>query len=98
MRGKRARRLRKAATRLCESREIPLGKGYGEYNQAMNCLTMDVARDKDDNPIKVGHEFMLAPKKNPGTVTCAWALRNMYKTLKRLYRNGSKRQLFEPGK
>ena len=90
MRGARARRLRKAASAMCVAEGTNEGKGYNEYNQAMNRLQMRPALDKEGFPMMVGGEYLMKPEKTPGTVTCAWVWRNIYKTLKRMYKSGKR--------
>jgi len=78
MNGRKARELRRMATTMLEKLGTPLGKGYNEYNQAMNRyeLVKDVV-----NGVNV-----VKPEKAPGTITCAWEWRNTYQTLKKNYK------------
>ena len=77
MNGRKAKELRRMATKMCEKLGTPLGKGYNEYHQAMN--TFKMVKDVVDGI------HVVKPEKAPGTVTRAWEWRNTYQTLKRNY-------------
>jgi len=83
VRGKRAKKLREAATVLLEGDGTKMSEGYREYNQAMNRAQMVAALDENDQPIIVGGQPTLKPELLPGTITCAWVFRNTYKLLKK---------------
>ena len=85
MRGKKAKRLRRLAGDLCRKEGIKLGEGYRQYNQAMNRIDW-VPQLKDDGMplLDPDGQPLMKPDKCPGTITCAWKARVMYKNLKRL--------------
>ena len=85
MNGKKAKRLRKLAGALCRKEGIKLSEGYRQYNQAMNRI--DWVPQLDDNGLTVMDPDgmpLMKPDKCPGTITCAWKVRVMYKNLKRM--------------
>jgi hypothetical protein len=85
MRGKKAKRLRRLAGTLCRQEGIKLGEGYNTYNQAMNRIDWVPQLDDKGYPMMDPEGVpMMKTDQCPGTVTCAWKVRVMYKGLKRL--------------
>ena len=92
MRGKKAKRLRRLATLICKQQGIKLGEGYNTYNQAMNRVDWENMLDADGSPMldPETNRPLRKPAPAPGTITCAWKWRTMYKNLKdqaRVHRN-----------
>lgn len=85
MRGKKAKRFRLQAKKYVQAiMQKPLTEGYNEYYQVDNRMSMEPVLDADGLPRKdEGGQYMLAPKKIPGTAHCAWHVRVIYKLLKR---------------
>ena len=90
MNGKKAKRLRRLATIICQQEKVPLGKGYNEYNQAMNRISWEPTKDGDGNIARDPEtgDPLIKPGKAPGTITTAWQWRTLYKKLKRQFSNG----------
>ena len=85
MNGKTAKKLRRMALGMVTGpMKAKASDGYNEYNQAMNCLSWTTQLDKDGFPMKDpgGSGFLRTIEKKPGTITCAWKVRVMYKALK----------------
>lgn len=85
MRGKKAKRLRKMAGALLRKEGIKLGEGYNQYNQAMNRMDWVPQLNDDGFPVLDPEGLpMMKIDKCPGTITCAFKARVMYKQLKRM--------------
>ena len=85
MRGKKAKRFRLQAKKYVSAiMQKPLTEGYNEYYQVDNRMSMAPVLDDNGDPMTdQDGQYMLAPKKIPGTVHCAWHVRVIYKLLKR---------------
>lgn len=89
MNGKRAKAIRKRTKELLTALNVDLNNGNGEYEQVNNCISWEPAKDKDGKNLKdPDGVYLLAPMKNPGTITCKWKYRLFYKWLKKLYKKG----------
>lgn len=91
MRGKRAKKLRRMAEKICtEVLNIDLMEGYNVYNQGRNCVGFAPATRPDGSVMTDVDGTPLITVKNdfPGTITTAWKLRTLYQNLKRRYKNG----------
>lgn len=87
MRGSRAKKLRRIALEYVVGiMKKSAGEGYNEYNQAMNRIEWETVLDKNGHPVIVGGQAMKKPGKAPGTITCAWHTRVMYKQLKKRWK------------
>jgi hypothetical protein len=84
MNGKVAKKLRRMARHIVTGpMKAKASDGYNEYNQAMNCLGWTAQLDGDGLPMKdPDGQFLKTIEKRPGTITCAWKVRVMYKALK----------------
>jgi hypothetical protein len=92
MNGKRAKKLRKmAALIVVKTMKAKLSDGYNEYNHAMNRIDWEPQLDSKGFPMKdpdgVG---LMKPGKFPGTLTCAWKWRVLYKMMKHQWMSGPK--------
>lgn len=85
MRGKKAKRFRKLALEyVLTVMKKSAGEGYNEYNQAVNRIHWEPQLDNDGLPMMdPGGTPLMKPGKFPGTITCAWHTRVMYKFLKK---------------
>ena len=84
MNGKRAKKLRLVARRLCRREGIKLGEGYNHYNQAMNRIDWVPQLGDDGLPLLDPDGVpLMKPDKAEGTITTAWKFRTMAQGLKR---------------
>lgn len=88
MRGKKAKLLRRQAKAyVLYKLKKPLGEGYNTYHQVDNRLSMEPVLDDDGFPkIDGDGNPLVGVKKMPGTITCGWHFRTVYKMLKRVHR------------
>lgn len=84
MNGKVAKKLRRmAAVIVTVTMKAKLSDGFGQYNQAMNCLGWTNQVGKDGMAVKDPEgQFLKTLEKRPGTITSAWKWRVMYQALK----------------
>jgi hypothetical protein len=85
MNGKQSKKLRRMALAMVTGpMKAKASDGYNEYNQARNCLSWKTQLDSDGLPMRdpAGSGFLKTLVQNPGTITCAWKVRVMYKALK----------------
>jgi len=92
MNGRVAKRLRKMATQVVTvTMKAKMSDGYGEYNQAMNCLGWTNQVGSDGMAMKDPEgQFLKTLEKRPGTITSAWKWRVMYQALKQQWKRGPK--------
>lgn len=85
MNGKKAKRLRRLAQQyVTQVMDKKAGEGYNKYNQAMNRVDWEPQLDNDGLPLMDPDGMaLMKPGKFPGTITCAWHTRVMYKSLKK---------------
>ena len=84
MRRTRAKKLRKLAAQYVVSvMKKKYFDGWNEYHQAMNCVSWEPQLNDNGYPMfDPEGAVLLKPGFVPGTITCAWHVRVLYKKLK----------------
>lgn len=80
MRGTRAKSIAKLAAAMCRAKNINLGDGCGQYQQANNCNALERVHVPELGT------YMVKAVKHPGTIFHMWKYKQMYRYLKRLYK------------